>query len=389
MPAEVHVSTESGTKKGFDGDETIAAAEPMQVSDRGIIASIISLSEESVNNKNGGEIGNLYLLIAAVLSTCIVGMLGCFVYSRVKKLVRRKPKQNEVVVPDCHHPPSPLPMDSNNFVDAESIERHVLNNVLGQLKYHIEQDDTMKRRQKQGTKGRGKKIKENLARGVDATHENNQCVLKIPIPGWCNDNAHTQHRQMKAIEDDGSSSDESSSGHEEPIFAVANFANAADAVLQASDGFIQDVQASFANDADDGSELSWFSVGFSKNQKKAGIKFPSRGPRTTIGRKLPQQRGQTPHKKRTDACQVRQISGTNRKLEHHPPALRPPKFTNTSKSIYANKRAGTRALHVDQPFPALEASKTWERSIDTRRPKVYSINHMRTKKTTGQKSLFK
>lgn len=354
-------------------DETLFS-EPTEGSGRGYISSLISPSEGSAGEKNGVEIGNLYLLISAVLGTCIVGMLGCFAYSRVKKVSRRnrrKQNQGDVVAPAAPPPLSPLPVEANNFPDAESIERHVLNNVLGQLKYHItEHDETMRRTAEKNAKA--------IGRG------NNQCILTLPIPGWCDDDAHRQHSKAKATEDDYSSSDESSSGHGEEIFAVAD---AADAVLQASGSFIQDVQNSFANDDGDGSALSWFSVGMSK-QKKAGIKIPSRGPGTFVGRNLKLQRAKPALLVKMDPQnEDSQNSEKNRKpaLNHDRSVIRPPRHVSTgnrSDSVVRGDRG-----HGPPP-PTLEASKTWETSIDTRRPKVYSMDHKvaKTKRKGGNKA---
>ena len=392
----------SGREKqtSYGRDETLAA-EPIELSNRGFISSLISLSEGSASEKSGVEIVNLYLLISAVLGTCIVGMLGCFAYSRAKKFLRRKkPKtkqQGDIDPPATAAPASPPPMESKTFPDAESIERHVLNNVLGQLKYHIEHDDTMRRTNKKKLKAMGKSNKDHASQTVDATHSNNnQCVLTIPIPGWCDDDAHKQHSKIKAAEDDDSSSDESSSiGDEEQIFAVPNVADAADAVLQASSSFIQDVQNSFANDDDDGSALSWFSVGMSKKQKKAGIKPPSRGP-GTFGRKLKLQRAKsTSLQMRKDSSNKESPNPEKRRkpaLNHYRPSsvLRPPSHTNSRSNGNATRGDSVFGL----PLPTLEASKTWERSIDTRRPKVYSMDYKaKTKKkeakqaqTEGKKS---
>lgn len=382
IPSPADVLAGSGREKqnSYGSDETLAA-EPTEISGRGFISSLISLSEGSTGEKSGVEIGNLYLLLSAVLGTCIIGMLGCFAYSRIKKILRRNRRgksQGDVVAPPPSPPSSPLPMEANNFPDAESIERHVLNNVLGQLRYHIEHDDTMRRadKKKGKAKGRGKskKNKDHVAQKVDGTHgNNNQCVLTLPIPGWCDDDAHRQHSKTKDSEDDYSSSDESSSEHEEQIFAVAD---AADAVLQASSSFIQDVQNSFANDDDDGSTLSWLSVGMSK-QKKAGIKLPSRGP-GTFGRKLKLQRAKPALQMKKDPQnEDRQNLEKKRKpaLNHYRPSvLRPPRHINSrSNSVVRGDRA------YGLPPPTLEASKTWERSIGTRRPKVYSMDHKAAK----------
>lgn len=403
IPSPADLLAGSGGEKQNSGRDETLAEEPIEVSARGFISSLISLSEGSTGEKSGLEIDNLYLLISAVLGTCIVGMLGCFAYSRVKKLLRRnKRNRNEGgdVAPAASPPSSPLPMEANNFPDVESIERHVLNNVLGELKYHIEHDEVMRRTDKKKVKAKGrgksKNSKDHVAQKVDATHgNNNQCVLTIPIPGWCDDDAHRQHSKTKATEDDYSSSDESSSGHEEQIFAVAD---AADAVLQASSSFIQDVQNSFANDDDDGSALSWFSVGMSK-QKKVGIKLPSRGP-GTFGRKLKLQRAkptslQMKKSVQNEDSQSPENSRRKSVLNHYRPSvLRPPRHINSRSNGVVR---GDRAYGV--PPPTLEASKTWERSIDTRRPKVYSMDHtVKTKKKEAlpqaearksHKSLFK
>jgi len=360
-------SAESDTAISFDGDD-----------DRGIIGSLISLSEESNENTSGRGVDSLYLLISVVLGTCIVGMLGCFVYSRIKKN-SRKTKQNEEAPPACSSPQSPLPTESNTCTDAESIERHVLNNVLGQLKYHIEYDDAMKRKQKMKIKGKGENGRA-AAQQADVTHEGAQCVLTIPIPGWCDDDAHKQHSKIKAAKDDSSSSDESSSGHEEQFMAVADVATSAtDAVLQASNSFLQDVQDSFAHD-EDGSVLSWLSVGMSKKQKMRALQLPSHAPSR---RKLQLQRAYPAahaKKKRKSSNETRPTSGMIRKpVIHELPSSR--RLTTQAigsrprGAASTSRRTGTGSL----PPPALKTARTWG-SIDTRRPKVYIIGHEAAKK---------